>query len=111
MAMVLLKNLRPGMVVAEDVKDLNGNVLIHKGAEVEDKHERILKSWGIPDVEVLGERMDSIIFDKYLNRVNSEDLKQAQDSLNTLFSRSNTEFPATQMLYRLCLERKLKRNN
>ncbi len=110
MATVLLKNLRPGMVVAQDVRDLNGNILIYKGAEIEDKHERILKSWGISDVEILGERMDPIIFDQYLNQVNSEDLKQAQDRLNTLFSKSNTEFPATQMLYRLCLERKLKKN-
>jgi len=111
MAVVLLKNLRPGMVVAAEVKDLNGNVLIHKGAEIEDKHERILKSWGISDVEILGDRMDPIFFDQYLNRVDSEGLKQAQDRLNLLFSRSNTEFPATQMLYRLCLERKLKKNN
>jgi hypothetical protein len=59
MAVVLLKNLRPGMVVAGDV----------------------------------------------------EVLKQAQDHLNTLFSRSNTGFPPTQMLYRWRLERKLKKNN
>jgi hypothetical protein len=111
MAVVLLKNLRPGMLVAEDVKDLNGNILIYKGVELEDKHEKILKSWGVSDVEILGERMDPIIFDQYLNRVDSKDLKQAQDHLNTLFSRSNTGFPPTQMLYRLCLERKLKKNN
>jgi len=111
MAVVLLKNLRPGMVVAEDVKDLNGNILIQKGVEIEEKHERILKSWGVSDVEVLGERMDPIIFDQYLNQIDSNNLKQAQDHLNILFSRSNTGFPPTQMLYRLCLERKLKKDN
>jgi hypothetical protein len=66
---------------------------------------------GGSDAEVLGERMDLIIFDQYLNQVDSEDLKQAQDRLNTLFSQSNTEFPLTQMLYRLYLERKLKKSN
>lgn len=49
MAMVLLKNLRPGIVVAEDVKDLNGNVLIHKRVEKEEKHKRTQKSWLVSD--------------------------------------------------------------
>lgn len=108
MATVLLRNLRPGMVVAKDIFDLNGNVLIQSGVEIEDRHEKILKSWGISGIEVFGERMDSIVFDQFLSRADSEDLKKAQDHLNRLFSQSNTSFPPTQMLYRLCLERKLK---
>jgi hypothetical protein len=46
MAVVLLENLRHGMIVAADVKDLNGNILIFKGGEIEDKHEKVLKSYG-----------------------------------------------------------------
>jgi len=39
----LLKKLCPRMVVAENVKELNGNILIYKGDEIEDKRERILR--------------------------------------------------------------------
>jgi|TARA_B110000438_G_C15637410_1_gene573732 hypothetical protein len=79
MATALLRNLPTGMVVVKDIFDLNGDILIPSEAEIENRHVKVLKSWGIAGVEIIGERMDSIIFDQYLKQIDSEDLKKFQD--------------------------------
>jgi HD-like signal output (HDOD) protein len=54
MGSVRLKMLKPGMVLADDVRDIKGRLLLMKGNPVGTEHIRIFKMWGIPQVEVAG---------------------------------------------------------
>jgi HD-like signal output (HDOD) protein len=54
MGSVRLKMIKPGMVLAEDVRDTKGRLLLMKGKPVETEHVRIFKMWGIPQVEIVG---------------------------------------------------------
>lgn len=54
MGSVRLKMLKPGMVLADDVRDIKGRLLLMKGSPVGTEHIRIFKMWGIPQVEVAG---------------------------------------------------------
>ena len=54
MGSVRLKMLKPGMVLADDVRDIKGRLLLIKGKPVGTEHIRIFKMWGIPQVEIVG---------------------------------------------------------
>ena len=47
--------LEPGMVVARDVVDVNGAVLLTASTELSLQHLRTLKMWGIHFIDVAGE--------------------------------------------------------
>jgi hypothetical protein len=56
MAQIDLETLGPGMILAADVVESTGQVLLRAGTEIEAKHLRVLRSWGIEQVEIAGER-------------------------------------------------------
>lgn len=49
-----LDDARPGMVLAADVKDRRGRLLLTAGREVTVHALRIFKIWGVTEVEVVG---------------------------------------------------------
>jgi HD-like signal output (HDOD) protein len=54
MGTVRIKMLKPGMVLADDVRDIRGRLLLTRGRPVGPEHIRIFKMWGIPQVEIMG---------------------------------------------------------
>ena len=54
MGSVRLKMLKPGMVLADDVRDVKGRLLLMRGKPIGTEHIRIFKMWGIPQVEIAG---------------------------------------------------------
>ncbi len=52
MGRVVLQDLKTGAVLEEDVRDINGRLLLCKGQSVDAEHIRILKIWGVSEVEV-----------------------------------------------------------
>jgi putative nucleotidyltransferase with HDIG domain len=54
MATLRTKKLKPGMVLAEDVHDIKGRLLMVRGKPIGPDHIRIFKIWGIPQVEIAG---------------------------------------------------------
>lgn len=55
MSRISTDKLQPGMVLADDVKDLSGRMLLTCGTAIQEKHLRVLRTWGILGVEVEGE--------------------------------------------------------
>lgn len=54
MGVLNIDDLKAGMVLAEDVTNKHGDVLLVKGSEVSEKHIMVLKAWGVTDVNVEG---------------------------------------------------------
>jgi HD-like signal output (HDOD) protein len=54
MGTVRIKKLRPGMVLADDVRDVKGRLLLAKGKPIGPEHIRIFKIWGITQTEIAG---------------------------------------------------------
>ena len=54
MAILQTTKLKEGMVLSEDVKDINGRLLLGKGKKIESNHIRMLKMWGITEVDIVG---------------------------------------------------------
>ena len=47
-------NLKAGMVLASDLKAPNGRFILAKGAELSDKHTRMMKVWGVVEADIDG---------------------------------------------------------
>lgn len=53
MAKISTSDLVPGMIVKKDIKDRNGRVLLNKDSIVKISHLRILKMWGVYEVDIV----------------------------------------------------------
>ena len=51
---VRLDNLKPGMILAQPVRNHQGVLLLEAGARISKKNIRIFKSWGVLEVSVKG---------------------------------------------------------
>ncbi len=58
MGYIGIDQLNQGMVLADDVKDMNARLLLSKGLKIESKHIRMFKMWGISEVDVVGDHDD-----------------------------------------------------
>ena len=54
MGYIAVDNLKQGMVLSRDVHDINTRLLLSKGQKIEPKHIRILRIWGVMEVNVVG---------------------------------------------------------
>ncbi len=58
MAKIATDNLLPGMVLAADVRDRSGRLLLKDGTELTERHLYILRTWGVVEAEVAGAEED-----------------------------------------------------
>jgi hypothetical protein len=53
MGLIRLEQAQPGMELAADAKDRNGQLLAKAGSELSDKELRLFKMWGVVEVDVV----------------------------------------------------------
>lgn len=97
-----LEDLKPGMRLAKDIFDPNGNILMRAGAPVTDRLIRAFKSWGIGEAAIQSDPdgTDEPARDPSV-------AAEVRTLLDTQFSLSNRDHPVVQALYDLCLDRAL----
>lgn len=52
MIRVKSETLQPGMIVARDVKNIDGMLLVPSGCELSERQINILQAWGVAELEV-----------------------------------------------------------
>ncbi|RQW83862.1 MAG: hypothetical protein EHM79_15150 [Geobacter sp.] len=106
MGMIPLDALEVGMVLASDVQDRNGRLLLGGGAELTGKHLMIFRTWGVIEVNIAG--AEDLGYDaKMPSDVSLEDLAEARKSLDGLFMHAGLEYSFVQELLRLAAIRKV----
>ena len=103
---VTLDNLRPNMVLATDLKDGTGRLLLPGGAVLTEKHIRYCQMWGIVEVEVVG--TDDA--DEELEPAIDPALVAAAEALvGARFRHTDRDHPAIAPLFRYCVNNQLKK--
>jgi len=54
LGIVHIDNLNAGMLLAADVHDRNGRLLLGAGTELNDKHLYIFRTWGVLEADIAG---------------------------------------------------------
>ncbi len=113
MAIINIENISPGMVLASDVKDRAGRVLLAAGKEVSEKSLRIFKMWGVTDADILGVEQDEIAA-RAAAAIPPEVLRAADQRARELFTHCDSEHLVIKELIRLValrLARKMEETN
>lgn len=100
MGMVPIDKLETGMVLAADVQDSTGRLLLGSGIELTQKHLVIFRTWGVEEADIAG--VDSVDCSVPLPpEITRSQLEETEQSLFPLFSHANTNHPAIRELLRL----------
>jgi len=93
--------LKPGQILAEEVRDINGRLLLARGNEIQPNHIRIFKIWGISEVNVAGAASRKGEFDPELN---PELVEQAQKSMMVLCRHADMTHPAIKEIFKIAVQ-------
>ena len=110
MLKVAIEELAIGAVVAQNVLDLSGRLLVPAGTALTAKHLRAFKIWGIEKVAIASAE-DSAEPDRSVipRDANPEELEKARATATERFRFAPTNLPAMALLYDLCVARILRR--
>ncbi len=98
-----LNALKPGMVLAEEIRDRNGRLLLDAGVVLEQRHLRIFKIWSV--VEAVVQDDDTDEEDNGECSVSPELLAAVQQYQRARFAHNNAEAEVVARLMKLCVER------
>ena len=99
--------LKPGKILAEEVRDINGRLLLARGNEIADNHIRIFKIWGVSEVAVEGPDKGGDKFDPDLN---PEIFEQVHTTVLSLFRHTDLEHPIIKNIFNLAVQFRCKHN-
>jgi len=107
MGLLTLDNIAEGMVLKSDVLDRSGRLLLSCGVELNAKHLRMFRMWGIAESDIVGVD-DQTGGEPLFADVDPERANIAKNELRILFRNSELSYPAMGELFRLCLLRKVR---
>ena len=100
MIVVPTDKIKSGQILAKEVCDLNGRLLLSKGHAIAANHIRIFKIWGISEVCLEGHDCHDDPPDPSLEPVMVE---QTKKNLKTLFCHVDLDHPATAEIFNIAL--------
>lgn len=99
--------LETGMILADDVHDRSGRMLLGAGAELTQKHLVIFRTWGVLEADIVG--LGSEVAGEMIPAdVDPLELDAARERVAPLFRHTNTAHPAIVELLRLAALRKVQ---
>lgn len=104
MAIRRIDDLHPGMVIARDVCDRSGRLLLSAGSPLHDRHLTIFRTWGIHEVEVMDPEgagthpPDPVSLDPELRA-------KVEESVVRRFRHTDRNHPAVRVLFEYCVQR------
>jgi len=97
MAIISIEEVNPGMVLSEDIRDINTRLLLSRGQQITAKHIRILKVWGVTEVKVVGKVNEKA----EKSHVNPEIARMVRKSTEEIFRNVDIEHPAIKNIFEL----------
>lgn len=105
MGYVAVDKLKQGMILNEDVHDINTRLLLSKGQKLAHDHIRVLKIWGILRVSVVGSVKDDGVD---MPAMNDEKAASIQAAINLVFKNVDFTNPTLKEIYKISLIHRLR---
>ena len=107
MGLLAINNLEEGMVLQSDVHDRSGRLLLGCGAELNAKHLRMFRTWGVAEADIVGFD-DNVGTVSFAADIDPACLADVENELRPLFRNVNLSHPAMAEIFRLCSLRKAR---
>jgi len=104
MTVIRMSNIKAGQVAASEVKDRSGRILLSAGTEFTDKTIKMIKSWGVVEVEIVGNVAEPE-FGSEIPEIDPEQLHLIELELAQRFRFLNRSHPFINELFEICLRR------
>jgi HD-like signal output (HDOD) protein len=101
MAIVPTHKLKPGMLLAEEARDVHGRLILAKNKRICSSHIKNFKIWGIAEVNI---SEDVTHKDEPHPHDNSETIEKTKERLKYIFSHVDLMHPAVKEIFRLSVE-------
>ncbi len=98
---ITVDNLRPDMVLAADIVDGGGRLLLPAGTALTERHLRYCQMWGIPDADVAGD--DPPPTDDGAGGLDPAAIASAEARVRPRFRHADLGHPAVEALFRHCV--------
>jgi len=98
MSIIHINKLEPGMVLADEVRDISGKLLLTKGKTVQLDHFRIFKIWGVTEVNIFGNNGGK---EEAKPNLDPEQIEKIKESTMQVFSHTDLEHPAIKEIFGL----------
>jgi hypothetical protein len=104
MPKIKLDAVTEGMTVAADVKNMDDMLLAPAGCILTARHIKILRTWGISEIQIDGEEQGSTT----LMTIAPDVLHRLEDELMKIFWDFDPALPAQQEIFKLALRRRAR---
>ena len=100
MGIIHINKLKPGMVLDEEVRDINGRLLLKKDKQIQTAHIRVFKIWGITEVNIRGSNSSK---DASASSVDPEQIEKIKQNTLDLFRHVDLDHPANKEIFRISI--------
>lgn len=100
MGMIHTNKLKPGMVLDEEVRDINGRLLLKGNKQIQAAHIRIFKIWGITEVNIRGNNGSK---DASVGSLDPQKIEKIRESTLDRFRHADLEHPAIKEIFRISI--------
>jgi HD-like signal output (HDOD) protein len=107
MGIIHIDKLKSGMILDQEVRDINGRLLLKKEKEIKPSHIRIFKIWGVTEVNIRGNNDSKKISD---GPADPELIENTKETTQDLFRHVDLEHPAVKEIFRISVLFRCKHN-
>lgn len=108
MAVLPLDILQVGMTLKAAVCDRSGRMLLPAGIELEEKHLKIFRTWGVSEADIEGDSEDAETTDDILSLTGDPVvIAAAQNEVERLFMHNDPQHLMIHELMRICVARRV----
>ena len=107
MGIIHIDKLKPGMVLDQEVRDINGRLLLKKEKEIKSSHIRIFKIWGVTEVNIRGNNGNKAAS---IGPADPELLKKVEKTTLDIFRHVDLEHPAMREIFRISVQFRSRHN-
>ena len=97
------------MVLDEEVRDINGRLLLKKGKNIQSAHIRIFKIWGVTEVNIRGNN-GSKNTSEGEGDLDPGKIEEIKEYTHDLFRHADLEHPALKEIFRISVQFRSKHN-
>jgi len=101
-----LNDLKEAMVLAADIKNKHGNILIKEGSTLTVKHILLMKAWGVTEADVVGFDKDQVEKEE-MHALSPEIIEAIEKELRAVFPPFDNN-PIMAEIYRIARKLKLR---
>ena len=101
-----LNDLKEAMVLAADIKNKHGNILIKEGSTLTAKHILLMKAWGVTEADVVGFDKDQVEKEE-MHALCPEIIEAIEKELRAVFPPFDNN-PVMAEIYRIARKLKLR---